>query len=134
MTAHALTIVLALAAITGCAADAPSSELSTNHPAHSDAKEAPVTDPHAGHQAVGAEPNSKLVPYPLDICLVGDEGLNSMGKPYVFAYANREIKLCCKACEKSFKEDPAKYLKKLEEASKVKKPAAVPAHDHSDHP
>jgi len=31
------------------------------------------------------------------------------------------IKLCCKDCLKDFKKEPAKYLKKIEEAQKDKK-------------
>jgi len=60
-------------------------------------------------------------PYPLDKCIVSDEKLGEMGKPYVFVYKGQEIKLCCKSCEKDFKKDPAKYLKKLEEAKKSDK-------------
>jgi YHS domain-containing protein len=45
-----------------------------------------------------------------------------MGKPYVFEYKGREIKLCCKNCLKDFNENPAKYVKKIDEAeSKAKK-------------
>lgn len=44
-----------------------------------------------------------------------------MGKPYVFTYKGQEIKLCCKSCQKDFKKDPAKYLKKLKEADKTAK-------------
>ena len=53
-------------------------------------------------------------PYPLDTCIVSDEKLDSMGKPYVFTHEGQEIKMCCKGCEKDFKKDTAKYLKKLE--------------------
>lgn len=56
--------------------------------------------------------------YPLDTCLVSDEklGADPDMKPYVFTHEGQEIKLCCKSCLKSFKKDPAKYLKKLESA------------------
>lgn len=60
-------------------------------------------------------------PYPLDKCIVSDEKLGEMGKPYVFTYKGQEIKLCCKSCQKDFKKDPAKYLKKLKEADKTAK-------------
>lgn len=62
----------------------------------------------------------KHKPYPLDTCLVSDEKLGSMGKPYVLIYEGQEIKLCCKGCEKGFKKEPAKYMKKLEAAQKEK--------------
>lgn len=56
--------------------------------------------------------------YPLDKCLVSDEKLGEHGKPYVFTEKGQEIKLCCKDCLSDFKKDKAKYLKKIEDASK----------------
>ncbi len=69
-------------------------------------------------QATGraADPKTAVKPYPLKTCVVSDEKLGEMGKPYVFTNDNREIKLCCKSCLKDFKQEPAKYLKKLEKA------------------
>ena len=60
-------------------------------------------------------------PYPLDKCIVSDEKLDSMGKPYVFTHEGQEIKMCCKSCLKDFNKDPKKYLKKLEGAGKTDK-------------
>ena len=61
-------------------------------------------------------------PYPLDKCIVSDEKLGGdMGKPFVFTYEGQEIKLCCKSCQKDFKKDPAKYVKKLASAAKADK-------------
>jgi len=60
----------------------------------------------------------KLKPYTLTTCIVTGDKLDSMGKPYVMEYEGREIKLCCKSCVKTFKKDPAKYIKKIEEAEK----------------
>ena len=51
-------------------------------------------------------------PYPLTKCLVTDEGFNH-GKPYTFVHQGQEIKLCCEDCLADFKNDPAKYLSKL---------------------
>jgi YHS domain-containing protein len=56
--------------------------------------------------------------YPLTTCVVSDEKLDSMGEPYTFKYQGREVKLCCKNCQKDFKKDPSKYLKKLDDAEK----------------
>ena len=62
----------------------------------------------------------KPKPYPLQTCLVSGEKLGGdMGKPYVFVHQGREIKLCCKSCLKQFNKEPAKYIKKLEEAEKA---------------
>ena len=59
-------------------------------------------------------------PYPLDKCVVSNEKLGEMGKPFVFTYEGQEIKLCCKSCQKDFKKDPAKYLKKIKDAEAEK--------------
>lgn len=55
-------------------------------------------------------------PYPLTTCVVSDEGLDSMGKPVVFVYEGQEVKLCCKKCKTAFDKDPAKFIKKIQEA------------------
>ncbi|MBP9901320.1 MAG: hypothetical protein V9H26_11865 [Verrucomicrobiota bacterium] len=60
----------------------------------------------------------KPKPYPLDKCIVSDEKLGEMGKPFVFTYEGQEIKLCCKSCQKDFKKDSSKYIKKLASAEK----------------
>jgi hypothetical protein len=77
--------------------------------------------PLAGFAA--EKPKEKAKAYPLDKCLVSDEALDSMGKPFVFTHEGQEIKLCCKSCQKDFKKDTAKYLKKIKdaEAAKAKK-------------
>ena len=71
--------------------------------------------------AAEGKTDSKAKPYPLEKCVVSDEKLGEMGKPYVFTHEGREIKLCCKSCLKDFKKDPAKYVKKIEQADKAKK-------------
>lgn len=65
----------------------------------------------------------KAKPYPLKTCVVSDEKFGGdMGEPYVFTQDGREVKLCCKSCLKDFKKDPAKYMKKIDEAeAKAKK-------------
>jgi len=60
-----------------------------------------------------AEPKPK--PYTLKTCPVSGDKLGAdMGKPYVFVYQGREIKLCCKGCLKDFNKNPAKYIKQIE--------------------
>ena len=85
---------------------------------------------------VAAEKKPEVKPYKLDKCIVSDEKLGEMGKPFVFEYKGQEIKLCCKHCKRDFDKDPAKYLKKMAEAEKSKtapKPGAGAAHDGSQH-
>lgn len=56
-------------------------------------------------------------PYPLDTCVVSGEKFGSGGmKTYAFIHEGQEVRLCCKSCLKDFKKDPAKYMKKIEEA------------------
>src|SRR5512138_1183790 len=80
-----------------------------------------VAGPFAGSafaddKKADSKATTKLKPYTLKTCIVSDEELGGMGKAFVFDYEGREIKLCCKSCQKDFKKDPAKYIKKLEQA------------------
>ena len=65
--------------------------------------------------------NKQVTPYTLKVCVVSGDKLGEMGKPYVFTNDTREIKLCCKSCLKDFKKEPAKYVKKIEEAEAKEK-------------
>ena len=76
----------------------------------------------AGSVSFAADKETKDKPYPLDKCVVSGEKLGELGKPYVFKHEGHEVQLCCKDCLKDFKKDPAKYMKKLDEAeAKAKK-------------
>lgn len=67
------------------------------------------------------EKKAEKKPYPLKTCVVSDEKLGEMGDPYVYKHEGREIQFCCKSCLKDFKKDPARYLKKLDQAEKAAK-------------
>ena len=67
---------------------------------------------------VRAEEKSTAKPYPLTTCVVSGEKLGSMGKPFAYDHEGREVRFCCKNCVKDFKKEPAKYLKKLDDAGK----------------
>lgn len=58
----------------------------------------------------------KVKPDKLTTCVVSGEKLDD--NAYVFITKGQEVKLCCKDCQKEFTKDPAKYLKKIEMASK----------------
>lgn len=58
-------------------------------------------------------------PYPLEKCVVSDDGFDH-GKPYTFAYEGQKVNLCCKDCLKEFNKEPAKFMKKLEAAKSTK--------------
>ncbi len=68
--------------------------------------------------AADPAPAKKDKPYPLTTCVVSGEKLDSMGKPKVIQYEGREVRFCCAECEKDFRKEPAKYLKKLDDAEK----------------
>ena len=68
--------------------------------------------------AADKKSDAKPKPYPLKTCVVSGEKLDQMGEPYVWVYQGRELKFCCKDCVKDFKKDPAKYLKKIDQAEK----------------
>jgi YHS domain-containing protein len=85
----------------------------------------------AGTLALAADPAPAKAPttkpaYPLTTCVVSGEKLGEMGKPHVIQYEGREVQFCCPSCEKEFKKDPAKYLKKIDDAAK-KAPATQPS-------
>ena len=65
--------------------------------------------------------DKKPAPTPdkLTTCPVSGDKLGEMGKPFVFEYKGREVKLCCKDCKADFDKDPAKFMKKIEEADKA---------------
>ena len=52
-------------------------------------------------------------PYPLQVCLVTDNDLGSMGTPVTLVYEGQTVKFCCKPCVKKFNAEPKKYLSKL---------------------
>ena len=65
-------------------------------------------------------------PYPLKVCLVTDNDLDSMGDEVSIVYEGQTIKFCCAPCEKKFRQNPAKYLAKLApKLSEKNKPAGL---------
>jgi hypothetical protein len=64
--------------------------------------------------AVGATATTAAAkPYPLEVCIVSDEKLGSMGDPVVKVVDGQEVKFCCKSCVPDFEKEPAKFLTKL---------------------
>ena len=57
--------------------------------------------------------------YPLDTCVVSGEPLVEDGEDIAInmVYGNRLVRLCCKMCAKEFKEDPTKFIAKLDKAA-----------------
>ena len=76
--------------------------------------------------AFGADSQSKKVdaaksknsgtapkPYPLKVCIVTDNDLDSMGDESSLVHEGQTVKFCCPPCEKKFLKNPARYLAKL---------------------
>jgi hypothetical protein len=55
-------------------------------------------------------------PYPLKVCLITDNDLNSMGDEQTHVWNGQQLKFCCEACFTKFQKNPAKYLAKLPKA------------------
>ncbi len=53
-------------------------------------------------------------PYPLKVCLVSRNALDSMGDTITETYNGREVKFCCEPCVKKFHAHPEKYLPKIQ--------------------
>ena len=68
----------------------------------------------------------KAKAYPLDICLVTAEKLDSMGGVITVVHDGQEYKFCCKGCIKDFNKDPATFARKLVDAVKAKAEPAKP--------
>jgi hypothetical protein len=75
--------------------------------------------------------DSAKAAYPLTTCVVsGDKLVGDMGGPIDYVYTvkgqpDRLVRFCCKDCIKDFEKEPAKYLKKIDEAAAANaKPAA----------
>jgi YHS domain-containing protein len=67
-------------------------------------------------------PAGKPKPYPLKVCIVTDNDLDSMGDESSLIYEGQTIKFCCPPCEKKFLKNPARYLAKLAPPEKANAP------------
>ncbi|MBB5038784.1 TRASH domain-containing protein [Prosthecobacter dejongeii] len=73
--------------------------------------------------ATAADQTPEGIPadYPLKKCVVSDEPFGGeMGKPVKVTHEGTDVYLCCKACLKDFKKDPAKYTQKVKDAAPKK--------------
>ncbi len=77
------------------------------------------TAPSPANKAATAKGPAK--PYPLKVCLVTDNDLDSMGDETSIVYEGQLIKFCCAPCEKKFLKNPARYLAKLAPKPQEKK-------------
>jgi YHS domain-containing protein len=56
--------------------------------------------------------------YPLKTCVISGERLehSALGEPVDFIYNNHLVRLCCTMCLATFKKNPDRYLKKINDA------------------
>jgi hypothetical protein len=62
----------------------------------------------------------KVKPYPLTTCIASDEALDP-AEAVGLVHEGREFMFCCKSCIKDFTKEPAKFVKKFDEAAAKKK-------------
>ncbi|MBU0691617.1 hypothetical protein KKC97_06265 [bacterium] len=67
-----------------------------------------------GSALAGETSDTRHPPYPIDYCLVSGEKLGSMEEPVKIEHEGREIQFCCSSCVETFRQNPDKYLKKLD--------------------
>lgn len=53
--------------------------------------------------------------YPLDHCVVTGDKLDAMGGAVTLVHEGRHIQFCCDTCVVEFKDDPAQWLKKIDD-------------------
>ena len=75
-------------------------------------------DEKAAEKKEAGQKEAGVKPYPLDVCIVTDNDLGSMGEETRMVYEGQEIKFCCKPCEKKFLKNPPKFLEKIAPKSK----------------
>lgn len=93
---------------------------------------------------VAADSAAAVAAYPLTTCVISGDKLEDGDMGPVINYVHKEegkpdrlVRLCCKGCVKDFKKDPAKYLKKIDDAAAAKakgeKPAGSDGHAGHSH-
>lgn len=58
--------------------------------------------------------------YPLNICIISEHELGSMGDPIEYVSGNTLVKFCCGACIEKFEQNREQMLYKLREAAEAK--------------
>jgi hypothetical protein len=78
----------------------------------------------AAEKSPAPAPAKPAASYPLTTCVVSDEKLGSPADTVVYTHKeagkpDREVRFCCDGCIDDFKKEPAKFLKKLDDAAKA---------------
>lgn len=91
----------------------------TDHagPNHAAADEEPATGADAESDAdATAKADTEADDAAAPVCVVSGETLGSMGDPVEVTVEGQTVKLCCPMCEAKLREDPDKYLARLDQA------------------
>ncbi|MDP6601363.1 MAG: hypothetical protein QGG74_05720 [Phycisphaerales bacterium] len=67
-----------------------------------DQQEGPSDPPPMGDTPIGEYAGSATGPYLLDVCLITEKKLGSMGDPAIAMIDDREIRFCCMPCKPKF--------------------------------
>lgn len=67
------------------------------------------------------------------ICPVSGESIEAMGEPVQVELNGKIYDLCCKMCAKSFKKDPEKYIKIIEENMEEEDKGSYSEDEHTEH-
>jgi len=76
--------------------------------------EEPSDAPAMGDAPSGEYAGSPTGPYLLDICLITEKELGSMGEPAIAMIDGREVRFCCMPCKPKFEKEKATYFKILD--------------------
>lgn len=76
--------------------------------------ELPDASPDAAANAEAPSTAGETIPYPLTTCIVSGEGLEDHGEPHLIEHEGREVRFCCPDCGDSFKQNPVRFLEKLD--------------------
>jgi hypothetical protein len=117
-TTLAIAIGAGLTIAAGCSKEDP--HAGHNHTGHDHAappaSQAPAAAP-APAQDNAAVIQAQLPTYPLQTCVVSGEKLGGMGNPVNYVHEGRLVRFCCSGCIDTFKKDPGKYLKLIDDAA-----------------
>ena len=121
MKAQLLLLASAILFCAGPATAAPQ-EHGHGHDGHGHGEHGGQGEHAGGHEKKAGSATDKeiiaaqLPSYPLDLCVVSQEGLHSMGEPLDVVVEGRLLRLCCKGCVKSVKKSPAKAIAAVDAA------------------
>jgi len=99
---------LAIAVFVGCSTDTESQPAANSTP---ETKPADIPDEMSGISELPESEQAAALEQ--KICPVSDKPIGSMGKPIKVSLEGQDVFVCCEGCVDMVKEEPEKYLAKL---------------------